>query len=115
VGLVAGYGIALFNSEGRVSMTLTTMPISAMEAYNIHLVDEVTEAPDRTIHQLSQKLLRLEETTIEDIKRYFSTIWPITEATEEMAISESLRLMTDPRVRENIYNFVKYMRFPWNK
>ena len=37
----------------------------------------------------------------------------ITEEMEEAAISENIRLTTSARVRENIENYVKYQRFPW--
>lgn len=114
-GMLLPYLIRRVGFQKAYSMTLTTMPLSAREAYNANLVDEVTESPDQTIRQFSQRLMRLEESTIENVKRFFLRLWPITDQIEEMAISESYRLMTDPKVMENIGNFVRYMRFPWNK
>ncbi|HBV98897.1 MAG: hypothetical protein JL50_19380 [Peptococcaceae bacterium BICA1-7] len=114
-GMLLPFLIRRVGFQKAYSMTLTTMPVSAVEAHSFNLVDEVTETPDQTILQLTQRLIRLEESTIENIKQFFLKLWPITGEFEEMAVAESFRLMNDPKVRENIDNFVRYKKFPWNK
>ena len=85
-------------------MTLTTLPISAQEAREIHLVDEVSEKPDDSIRRLLLRIGRLEESTISDMKKYFRKMWMITEQMEETAVAEFTRLMSQPKVLENITN-----------
>ncbi len=97
------------------AMTLTTMPISAEDAYSINLVDHITETPEKTIRQLGARVLRLEISTIEKIKNYFRKMWIINEEMEQTAVSEIKHLMSDERVKENIRNFVEHQKFPWDK
>jgi len=94
-------------------MTLTTLPISAQEAYRIHLVDELTETPDDSIRKLKPRIIRLSDSTIGNMKQYFRKMWLITEQMEEMAISEFSKLISQPKVKDNIRNFVEYGQFPW--
>ncbi|MBI4652467.1 enoyl-CoA hydratase/isomerase family protein [Candidatus Desantisbacteria bacterium] len=112
--MVLPYLIRRVGYQKAYSMTLTTLPISAQEAFDIHLVDEVSEEPDRSIQYLSQRLFRLEQSTIKNIKSYFRSMWLITDEMEKGAISESFQMMSDPKVRENIENYVKYKKFPWD-
>ena len=110
---VIPYLIRRVGYQPAYQMTLTTLPISAQEAYRIHLVDELTETLDDSIRRLKPRLLRLEESTIGQMKQYFRKMWLITDAIEEQAISEFSELLSQPKVRDNIRNFVEYGQFPW--
>ncbi len=94
-------------------MTLTTQSLTAKEAYEANLVDELSQAPEDSIRKLFLKLRRLDESAIRDMKRYFRKMWIITSAMEEAAISEISRLVSDPKVNHNIVNYVNYQKFPW--
>ncbi len=94
-------------------MTLTTKTISAHEAYEMHLADEITESPKDSIRRLWLRLRRLDHKTVGNIKQYFRKMWIITEQTEKTAVSETSRLMADPGVRKNIENYVRHRKFPW--
>lgn len=113
--MVAPYLIRRVGYQTAYRMTLTTLPLSAQEAFAAHLVDEVNENPDAGIRKLKMKLMRLEESTIGNMKRYFRKMWLITGELEELAISETSRLMSLPGVKENIRNFVEKQQFPWEK
>jgi len=97
------------------AMTLTTRPLAAQEAASVHLVDEITENLDEAIRKLSLRLNLLEEETILDLKRYFQKMWLITPAMEQCALDEITRLSAQPRVQQNIANFVKRGAFPWER
>lgn len=111
--MVIPYLIRRVGYQKAYSLTLTTLPITAQDAHKIHLVDEVSEEPDKSIQRLWQRLGRLEGSTIGSMKQYFRKMWMINEQMEEIAVSEISRLISHPKVRENIHNFVKYMKFPW--
>lgn len=97
------------------TMTLTTRPVSATEAAAIDLVDELTENPDESLRKLSLRLNLLEEQTITDLKGYFQKMWRITPEIEKLAVDEITRLASQPRVKENISNFVSHGAFPWER
>jgi polyketide biosynthesis enoyl-CoA hydratase PksH len=96
-------------------MALTTMPVSAREAYETHLVDEVCETPRESIRRWGLRLSNLEETTITHMKQFANQVWPISEDIERLVVSHSLERFSDPRVIQNISNYLKYKKFPWEK
>ena len=96
-------------------MTLTTLPVSAQEALASGLIDELGEDPDARIRGWWLRLARLESGTVENIKAYFRKMWLVTEEMEEVAVQEIAKLMTMPKIRTNIRNFVEHNRFPWDK
>ncbi|UCH94134.1 MAG: enoyl-CoA hydratase/isomerase family protein [Candidatus Aminicenantes bacterium] len=96
-------------------MMLTTMPISAPEAHNLHLIDEISENPQQRIHHLRLRLSRLSDSTIRAVKQLARKMWLITDQMEEVAVSESRQRFSDPAVIQNITNYVKYKKFPWDE
>ncbi len=96
-------------------LTLTTSTIQATEAKSINLVDELSENIDEAIRKLMLRLVRLEDQTILDMKDYFRKMWLINEAMEQTAIQELARLINEPRIINNIKNFVDHHKFPWEK
>ncbi|ANU44640.1 enoyl-CoA hydratase [Enterocloster clostridioformis] len=113
--VVLPYLIRRIGFQSAYRMTLTTMPVYAEEARQLHLADVVSETPEETLRLYLRRLSRLDEQTIDDIKRYFKSIWIITQQMEERASAETDRLSSEPRVIENIYNYVTYEKFPWQK
>ena len=110
---VIPYLIRRVGFQKAYSMTLTTQPISAKEAHASHLVDEISETPEDNIRKLLLRLRRLEESDIANMKRYFRKMWMIDEEMEETAVAEISRLVSAPKVTENIRNFVEHQKFPW--
>ncbi|MDQ1350639.1 MAG: polyketide biosynthesis enoyl-CoA hydratase PksH [Acidobacteriota bacterium] len=94
-------------------MTLTTAPVHSREALDMKLVDEISESPFDSVHRLWLRLSKLSVPTLRNLKEYFRKMWLINEAMENIAITEIERLSSDPRVIENISNYVKYGKFPW--
>ncbi|WP_437483056.1 enoyl-CoA hydratase-related protein [Sorangium sp. So ce1014] len=94
-------------------MCLTTENLTASQALEIGLVDEVSERPDEVLRRLRLKVARLKPSTMGRIKRYFSDIAGIAEAHEARAMQETDRAMNDPEVRSAIENFVLHGTFPW--
>ncbi len=111
--MVLPYLIRRIGFQKAYSMTLTTLPVYSQEAYDMSLVDIISETPDESIRRLWLRLMRLDETTIKNMKNYFRKLWMITSEVEENAVSETKRLLALPDVKNNITNFVKFQKFPW--
>jgi polyketide biosynthesis enoyl-CoA hydratase PksH len=94
-------------------MALTTMPVSALEAYEAHLVDEVSETPRESIRRWGLRLSRLDEITITKMKQLARLINPIDEDVENQMVSYSLERFSDPQTIQKISNYIKYKKFPW--
>lgn len=94
-------------------MTLTTLPVSAQEAYRTGLVDELNESPDETIRKTSLRLKSIESSTIAVMKQYFRKMWIITEDMEKVAVSEICKLVCDQTVQRNLKNFIENKKLPW--
>ncbi len=97
------------------AMTLTTNTVDAKVAAHIGLVDEVTDDLERTIRRHGQRLRRLDSRTVSDMKNYFRRMWIINDEMEQTAVKEIERLSAEPRIRENIRNYVELGRLPWEK
>jgi len=96
-------------------MTLSTETWSAEQAHQAGLVDETTESLDDAIRKHLVRFTRLEHETISDIKAYFKKLWHSSEAAETIAVAEISRLVAEPRIQNNIRNFVEHKKFPWEK
>lgn len=113
--MVTPYLIRRVGFQAAYRMTLTTLAITAQEAWEAHLIDEISETPQDNVQRWWLRLSKLEETTIKTIKQFFRNMWIINRPMEEMAVNETARLSSDPGVIENIVNYVKYQKFPWDK
>jgi len=97
------------------AMTLTTQNISAKQAYDIHLVDEVASDLDDALRRLLINLRRVTSTTVAEMKSFFRKMWIIDEAMENTAIEELQNLLKKPLVIDNIKNYILHQRLPWEK
>lgn len=94
-------------------MTLTTETWSAEQARAHGLVDEVTENIEDALRRRLLRVTRLEPETVRNMKAYFKKMWYLSEEMEQTAVAEIERLVREPRIRENIRNFVEHKKFPW--
>jgi polyketide biosynthesis enoyl-CoA hydratase PksH len=113
--VVAPFLVRRVGFQAAYRMALTTMPLSAQEAHQVNLVDEISQAPHESVHRLWLRLSKLQESTVGNLKQFFRKIWLINEQIEKIAVSETFRRFTDPGVIQNINNYVKYKKFPWDK
>ncbi len=113
--MVIPYLIRRTGFQKAYRMTLTTQAISAKVALEINLIDELTDKPDESIRRLALRIGRIDEETIINMKAYFGKMWIINEEIAKIAIAETTRLLSENKVRDNITNFVKYKKFPWEK
>jgi polyketide biosynthesis enoyl-CoA hydratase PksH len=112
---VVPYLIRRIGFQKCYSMTMTTLPISAEEAYRFSLVDELTDNPDDSLRKLLLRLNLLEEETILELKQYFRKMWIVTSEMEQTAVREITRLSSKPQVKRNITDFIALGRFPWHQ
>jgi polyketide biosynthesis enoyl-CoA hydratase PksH len=110
---VAPYLIRRVGFQRAYAMALTTGVVTASDARAAGLVDELTDRPDDALRALHRRVSRLDPRTILDLKRYFRAMWIVTDATEEAAADELVRLAADPRVQRNVTDFLNHQRLPW--
>jgi polyketide biosynthesis enoyl-CoA hydratase PksH len=113
--MVAPYLIRRVGFQTAFRMTLTTLPISAQEAWTAHLVDEVSEHPLDNLRRLWLRVSKLETATVKNVKAYFREMWLISEQMEELAVAETNRLAADPVVIRNITDYIEFQKFPWDE
>lgn len=94
-------------------MTLTTQTLTAKDAHDIYLVDELSDDLSDAIRKQVIRLSRLDARTIHDLKAYFRKMWFIDETMEQMAIDELARLVQEPRILQNIKAYLEHGKFPW--
>ncbi len=96
-------------------MTLTTETWDADQARSAGLVDDVVPDLEDAIRRVAVRLTRLDPDTIRRMKAYFRKMWYLSDAMEDMAIAEIDALVHDPKVQDNIRQFVEHQKFPWDR
>lgn len=97
------------------TMTLSTRDITAQRAYEIHLVDELSDNLDEALRRLMTHLRRVAGTTVAEAKHFFRSMWILEENMENTAITELQKLIAQPAVINNITNYILHKKFPWDK
>jgi len=94
-------------------MALITQRISAARAYEIGLVDEISNNTQDCLRRNLIRLTRLETYTIRELKEYMSKLWIINNETEQLAVNKIISLLTSDKVKNNIKNFIENKKYPW--
>jgi len=97
------------------AMTLTAQAIEARAAQQMGLVDELLPSLDDGVRRLLLRVERVREKTILATKRYFESMWYVTEPMEREAMRRSVELLGDPETYEAIRAFVEGQVLPWHK
>ena len=111
--MVSVYLIRRIGFQKTYALALTTQTLDAEEAERIHLVDAVVVEPTEYLAKLQEKLNRLDLESIQKMKRYFQSAYPINEKLEQKALEESTELFLDAKVQVNIRNYVEKGQYPW--
>ncbi|HVI45326.1 MAG TPA: enoyl-CoA hydratase/isomerase [Chitinophaga sp.] len=96
-------------------MTLTTQSLTAEQAYQINLIDELTTNVNDMLRRNLLRLQRLDTDTIKNLKDYMSRLWIINQDTQQLAVDKISALVCTEKVQTNIKNFVQNGKFPWDK
>ncbi|GAA2510095.1 enoyl-CoA hydratase/isomerase [Streptomyces thermolineatus] len=97
------------------TMTLTTLPLTAREAVDRGLADELSPDPASLVRRLVSRLTKVDTRLIGEAKGYLSELHPVTAETERRAVAEFARLAAAPGVRESVARFAAEGRFPWER
>ncbi|MER6530588.1 enoyl-CoA hydratase-related protein [Streptomyces sp. NPDC001508] len=97
------------------TMTLTTLPLTAREAVDRGLADELSPDPGPLVRRLLSRLTKVDARMIGEAKGYLSALHPLTAETEHRAVTEFARLAAVPGVREGIARFAAEGRYPWER
>ena len=96
-------------------MTLITQGISPQRAYEIGLVDEISDNIDDSLRRSLLRLSRLEPAIVKDLKGYMNKLWIMDQKTQTLAVDKIFSLVNSEKVQSNIKNFVEKGIFPWEK
>jgi polyketide biosynthesis enoyl-CoA hydratase PksH len=113
--MVAPFLIRRVGTHQAYKMALTCQTMTATQASELHLIDELNDQPDETINQLLQRFIRLDNHIVQELKVYFKKMWIITESMEKTAIDTTTHFLMIPEVKKKIQNFVEHHQLPWEK
>lgn len=95
------------------TMTLSTLPLNAKQAAQIHLIDDISDNLELQVRKILFRQTKVHETTLSDLKSFFAKLHPIPPSVEKEAVIELSRLMASPHVQNSLYQYAKYGHFPW--
>lgn len=100
------------------AMTSSADTVGAEAARAMRLVDEVISAQDegdllRVVERRARRFERLEASTIGAIKAYFRELWIVDESTEQRALGEIDRLLSDPTIVKRMKAYAETGQLPW--
>ncbi len=113
--MVLPYLIRRIGYQRAYALTLTTQVITAQEAREMQLVDEVGEDLSQIIQRLTSRTMYVNESTLREMKQYFRRMWLINEQLEKLAVETTARLMNDPLFQQNVRHFLESGKYPWQK
>ncbi|MDJ1172318.1 enoyl-CoA hydratase/isomerase [Roseofilum sp. BLCC_M154] len=94
-------------------LALTTQTISASEAEKWGLIDEYGSSTNQLISKYIRRLKYLPSSGVKELKNYISQLWIVQAETQDLAVNEIFRLITEPTVQEKIKRFQQEGLFPW--
>lgn len=94
-------------------LAMTSIPISAVRALDIKLIDEISNNPLLHIKRLSLRLKHIDSSSVAKLKRYFNNIGNVTESFEKLAINETIASINNQDVRRKMHNFIQFNKLPW--
>lgn len=97
------------------AMTLTTLPLTAQEAVDRGLADELSPDAGPLVRRLLSRLTKVDARMIGEAKNYLSALHPVTAETERRAVTEFARLAAQPGVSEGMARFAAEGRYPWER
>ena len=95
------------------TMTLSTLPVDAAQAWQRGLVDQVVAEPEVPLRSLGYRLSKVDPRTVRDGKRFLRELSGPDGATEEFVLAEFGRLMASDVVVERMGGFAAGGRAPW--
>lgn len=87
-------------------MSLMTQAVSADRAFQIGLVDEVSQMPADSVRRCLLRVGRLDTGTIKELKNYTSKLWLINEETRQLAVGKISSLALSEKVQQTISSFM---------
>lgn len=96
-------------------MALTTITYDADKALSIGLIDDIVANFEDELRRLCLRANKLDGYSIQTIKSYYQSLFPIDPSFESMALETMQRVSKDLEVIENIRRYNEKGEFPWMK
>ncbi|NEP57565.1 MAG: enoyl-CoA hydratase/isomerase [Symploca sp. SIO2G7] len=93
-------------------LSLTTQPISALDAYKWGLIDEYGN-DNKLLNQYIRRLKCLPPSGVKELKNYMNQLWIIQQETQSLAVSTISKLLADSNVQEKIQRYRREGLLPW--
>lgn len=100
--MIAPYLIRRTGFQKTYAMALTAKTISAKEARECQLVDEVHENPEECLQDLLRRFGRLDDEIVLQLKSYFRQLWIIDDQMEAHAIQQTTALLCKPGIKKRL-------------
>lgn len=113
--MVAPYLLRRISFQQLRSMALTCRSLSAKEAKEIQLIDEMNPDVEKALNQLIYRTGRIDPMAIKRIKHFFNAIAPISSSLEQMTISEFVTGISSEQTLSHIHRYLDQGILPWNR
>ncbi len=113
--MVTPYLIRRTGFQRAYMMSLTCRTLTATEAYNIHLVDELNGSIEESLHTQIQRVKHFEKEILRELKGYFNKMWMLDEEMEKLAIDKTTSLFLSEFAKTRIRDFVENKTLPWQE
>lgn len=111
--MVLPFLIRRIGPQQAYNMALTGRTMNAQQAYAVQLADELNDKPEEYIADFLQRIKRVDEATIKEMKLYFRKMWIVNDNMESTAIDTTTRLLLKTQVQTKIRNFIDNHKLPW--
>ena len=113
--MVMPYLVRRIGYQNAFRMALTTLPADAARAKEMGLIDECFSERREVIVKYFPRLLRLQSSTVAELKNYMRQLWIIDSDMEARAVRKTTELAGSESVRNNIARFVNDGKFAWER
>ncbi|MBA1429394.1 MULTISPECIES: enoyl-CoA hydratase/isomerase [Pseudomonas fluorescens group] len=96
-------------------LTLSTLPVGAVQASQWGLVDDAANDSNELLRRHLLRLRRLSKQGVGQYKDYMNTLATLPFDARQMAIEQNHKVFSNPRTRDNIHRYVSHGLFPWER
>lgn len=94
-------------------MALSTLPIPGNRAFELGLVDKITEEPERALHRPCARITKLPPQSLKGLKRMAEEMAPLDEKSLKRGTQWTSEPMTAAHTRNGIEDFLRCRDMPW--